>query len=136
MSTGKMVTLLALTSSANLSLVYENLLALDVELIWAESADRVARQRRLGRTFEVVLIPETLPDEEWWSLWEELNAFNILPSILVYSRRPTLRLWSAVLDLKGRDVISETFTGREIESAILKAARDYRKRAPRILPAS
>jgi DNA-binding NtrC family response regulator len=121
--------LLAVTSSGNRELLREKLAPLDSGLVCVGTAEEIEELRREGQVFEVLLLPEAMSELEWWPLWGELSLLNPQPSILVYTRHPTFRLWTAVLDLGGYDVVSEPFGESEIKSAVTRAAKDYRERA-------
>ena len=123
------VKVLAIASSVNCSMLEQKLSPLGIDLSCAQSAEEIAGFRRMERFFEVILLPERLSDHEWWSLWGELCLLSPRPSILVYARQPTFQLWTAVLDMGGYDVISEPFGEREIQTAVLKAAEDFRERS-------
>jgi DNA-binding response OmpR family regulator len=79
-------------------------------------------------SFEVAIVPATLPDLEWWELWGQLCMLEQRPAILVYTRAPTFHLWTAVLDLGGYDVIVEPFSDEEVQAAVLNAAQSFRER--------
>lgn len=123
------VKVLAIANSVTGYVLERKLLALDVDLSCVHSAEEIAALRRVGKSFEVILLPEKLADDEWWSLWGELCLLSPRPSILVYARHPTFQLWTAVLDMGGYDVVSEPFGEREIQTAVLKAAEDFRERS-------
>lgn len=78
--------------------------------------------------YEVVILPATLPNEEWWAVWGELCLLKPRPAILVYSRSASFQLWAGVLEMGGYDLILEPFTDKEIQDAVLRAAKCFRER--------
>ena len=129
------VKLLAVTSETNRKLLKQKLSPLDQGLVCVDSVHEIAPLHRKQHSFEVVLLPASLSDADWWTVWSELATVSPRPSILVYTRHPTFQLWTAVLDLGGYDVISEPFGDQEIKTAVLSAAEDYRSRCnPESLP--
>ena len=83
---------------------------------------------REGDTFQVALLPASLSDTDWWELWGVLALLNPRPAILVYAREATFMLWSGVLELGGYDVIVEPFSDKELQDAVLRAARSFQER--------
>lgn len=79
-------------------------------------------------TYQVALLPASLPDNDWWPLWGYFAVLSPRPEILVYAHTASFQLWSGVLDLGGYDVIIEPFTGEELQAAILRAARSFEER--------
>lgn len=79
-------------------------------------------------SFQVVILPASSSDGEWWALWGELSLLDPRPEILVYARSPTFQLWTGVLDMGGFDVIVEPFSDIEIQSAVLRAVRCFQER--------
>src|SRR5579859_3218116 len=57
------------------------------------------------KTYQVALLPASLPDSDWWSLWGQFELLSPRPEILVYAHTASFQLWSGVLDLGGYDVI-------------------------------
>jgi FixJ family two-component response regulator len=123
------VNVIALLSRPKCRDLARQLEALDIRLICLESAADVVRAIEGQETFEVAIVPATLPDAEWWPLWGELCLLNPRPAILVYSQTVPFQLWSGVLEAGGYDVIPEPFSDREIQQAILRAARSFRQRS-------
>jgi FixJ family two-component response regulator len=101
---------------------------LDIRLVCVESATDLIRVVGNRRVFEVAIVPATLPDAEWWPLWGELCLLNPRPAILVYAQTATFQLWTGVLEAGGYDVILEPFSDREVQEAVLRAARSFRQR--------
>lgn len=126
-STG--ASLLAITSITLRSALREKLAPFDHDLTCVTTVGEITKLRKSGEHFEVVLLPERLADSDWWLLWGELSNLDPLPAILVYSRHPTFRLWTAVLDLGGYGVISEPFEQQEINQAVTEAALKFRARS-------
>lgn len=91
--------------------------------------DKVAdlSQGAVGRTsYHVALVPAVLPDAGWWSLWAEISLLDPRPEIVVYTHTASFRLWSGVLEMGGYDVIVEPFTDKELQGAVLRAARSFK----------
>jgi len=124
----KVVKLLAVTSETNREVLKQKLCPMDQGLVCVNSIHEIASFHRKQQSFEVVLLPASLSDADWWTVWSELSTVSPKPSILIYTRQPTFQFWTAVLDLGGYDVISEPFGDEEIKSAVLSAAEDYRSR--------
>jgi hypothetical protein len=129
MSQSARVKLLAVTSTTARSILREKLVPLDHLLTCVSTVEEIADLHRGGKNFEVVLLPEKLADFDWWLLWGEISNFDPPPIILVYSKQPTFRLWTAVLDLGGFGVVSEPFQEREIQQVVIDAAHQFRLRA-------
>jgi DNA-binding NtrC family response regulator len=108
--------------------IARQLTPLDIELVYASFVTEVSSVVIQEGPFEVAIIPATLPDLEWWALWGQLDAQDQRPAILVYTRTPTFKLWTSVLDLGGYDVIVEPFHDDEIQAAVLHAAQSFRER--------
>jgi DNA-binding NtrC family response regulator len=79
-------------------------------------------------SYQVALLPAVLPDNGWWSLWGEITLLNPRPEVLVYAHMASFRLWSGVLEAGGYDVIVEPFTEKELQRAVLRAARSFSER--------
>lgn len=122
------VQLLAMTPPGTHAALVQKLSNLDIELTCAKSVAEIAQLRLEGPVFEVILLPASMPELEWWSLWGELCLLVPRPSIVVYARHASFQLWTAVLDLGGFDVVAEPFGEQELKTAVLNAAEDYRKR--------
>ncbi|HEY8997261.1 MAG TPA: hypothetical protein VIM60_05155 [Edaphobacter sp.] len=121
--------LLAVTSITLSSALREKLAPLDHDLTCVTTVGEITELRKSGEHFEVIILPERFADSDWWILWSELSSLDPPPAILVYSRNPTFRLWTAVLDLGGSGVISEPFEQREINQLVIEAALEFRARA-------
>lgn len=80
------------------------------------------------KTYQVALLPASLPNNDWWSLWGQFALLSPRPEILVYAQTASFQLWSGVLDLGGYDVIVEPFTDEELQAAVLLAARSFEER--------
>jgi hypothetical protein len=80
--------------------------------------------------FQVALLPGSLSDTDWWEMWGVLALLNRRPAILVYAREATFLLWSGVLESGGYDVIVEPFSDRELQNAVLRAAKSFEERRP------
>ena len=82
-------------------------------------------------SYHVALVPAVLPDTGWWSLWAEIGLLDPRPEIVVYSQTSSFRLWSGVLEMGGFDVIVEPFTDKELQGAVLRAARSFKLGRPK-----
>ncbi len=118
--------MLALVPTEMRSQIRRQLTPLGVTIDFVDKTGDVS-QRALGRTsYQVVLVPAVLPDTGWWSLWAEISLLDPRPEIVVYTHTASFRLWSGVLEMGGYDVIVEPFTDKELQGAILRAARSFR----------
>jgi DNA-binding NtrC family response regulator len=79
-------------------------------------------------SYQVALLPATLPENGWWSLWGEIALLNPRPEILVYAHTASFQLWSGVLEAGGYDVIVEPLTDDELQQAVTRAARSFAER--------
>ena len=91
-------------------------------------AGEIAHFVSAGDIFDVAILPEMLPDGDWWAWWGEICLLTPSPAILVYARAATFELWTGVLDLGGYDLIVEPFSNHEIQQAVLRAAQSFRER--------
>lgn len=123
------VKLLAVISTTARSILCERLAPIDHLLTCASTVEEIAGLRSRGEIFEVVLLPEELADFDWWLLLGEISNLDPPPIILVYSKQPTFRLWTAVLDLGGFGVVSEPFEAQEIRQVVIDASHQFRLRA-------
>jgi DNA-binding NtrC family response regulator len=123
------VKLLAVTSTTARSILRERLAPIDHLLTCVSTVEEIADLCRRGEIFEVVLLPEKLADLDWWLLWGEISNLDPPPIIIVYSKQPTFRLWTAVLDLGGFGVVSEPFEEQEIRQVVIDAAHQFLLRA-------
>jgi PleD family two-component response regulator len=64
-------------------------------------------------------------------LWAEIGLLDPRPEIVVYSQTSSFRLWSGVLEMGGFDVIVEPFTDKELQGAVLRAARSFKLGRPK-----
>jgi DNA-binding NtrC family response regulator len=120
------VRLLALVPTEMRSQIRRQLTPLGVTIDFIDKAADLS-QRALGRTwYHVALVPAVLPDTGWWSLWAEINLLDPRPEIVVYTHTASFRLWSGVLEMGGYDVIVEPFTDKELQGAVLRAARSFK----------
>jgi DNA-binding NtrC family response regulator len=120
------IRVLAVVSDEMRAALARKLAGLNVEIERVTKAAEIARIVGNGDSFDVAILPATLPNAEWLALWGELCLLNPRPSILVYARAATFELWTSVLDLGGFDVIVEPFSDREIQEAVLLAAQSFR----------
>ena len=79
--------------------------------------------------FQVALLPGSLSHTNWWELWGVLTLLHPSPAILVYTRDPSFRIWSGVLDMGGYDVVVEPFLDNELTDAVLRAAKSFEERS-------
>ncbi len=101
---------------------------LKVTVVCAAGAVEVASILDRGPAFQVVILPASSSDGEWWSLWGEICLLDPRPEILVYERSATFQLWTGVLDMGGFDVIVHPFSDLEIQNAVVRAARSFKER--------
>ena len=80
--------------------------------------------------FQVVLLPASLSDTDWWEVWGVLALLNPRPAILVYAREATYLLWSGVLELGCYDVIVDPFSDETLQGAVLGAAKSFEEQRP------
>lgn len=94
-------------------------------------AAELAQHTRNGETYQVVLLPVSLPKtDEWWAIWGDLAMLSPKPAILVYAHSATFRLWSGVLEAGGYDLIVGPLTDRKLEEAVLRAAESCGSLSP------
>ena len=72
--------------------------------------------------YSVALVPDSLPAQEWWSVWGQLSTMDPRPSILVYALSSDFPMWSGVLETGGYDVITAPFSEAKLHAAITSAA--------------
>ena len=99
-----------------------------VELLFVGHSAEAEAAIREDDVFQVALLPGSLSDTDWWEMWGVLALLNPRPAILVYAREATFLLWSGVLESGGYDVIVEPFSDRELQNAVLRAARSFEER--------
>jgi len=78
--------------------------------------------------YAVVLLPATLPSQEWWNICGVVNTMERRPSILIYAVRSDFPTWSDILEAGGFDVVVAPFTQHKLQEAISAAAHDYEMR--------
>ena len=123
--------ILALIPLGRRSEIVRQLEPLNAKFVFLEPSVPLANPFPSDQLFDVALIPASLSGTEWWSIWGVLNLLDPRPAILVYARRATFRLWSAVLELGGYDLIVEPFSDRELRHAVLRAAQNFAERLSR-----
>jgi hypothetical protein len=97
-----------------------------MEPILVNNAAQLAPHIWSGETYQVVLLPASLPNtEDWWAIWGDLAMLSPKPAILVYAHTATFQLWSGVLEAGGYDVIVEPLTDDKFKEALLRAAESY-----------
>ena len=108
--------------------IARQLLPLHARLIFANSSGQTEDPIGDDEIFQVAILPATLSDTAWWTLWGTLALLIQRPAILVYAREATFELWSGVLEAGGYDVVVEPFSDVEIRSAVLQAAQNFEER--------
>lgn len=108
--------------------IARQLLPLHARLIFANSSGQTEDPIGDDEIFQVAILPATLSDTAWWTLWGTLALLVKRPAILVYAREATFELWSGVLEAGGYDVVVEPFSDVEIRSAVLQAAQNFEER--------
>lgn len=94
--------------------------------VLVSNATQLSSHLRAGETYQVVLLPASLPNtEDWWAIWGDLAMLSPKPAILVYAHAATFQLWSGVLESGGYDVIVEPLTDDKFKEALLRAAESY-----------
>jgi FixJ family two-component response regulator len=91
----------------------------------AAELSHLARQN----SYLVALLPASLADAGWWSLWGELSLLHPRPAVLVYAPTASFQLWSDVLEVGGYDLIQDPFTDEELQGAVLRAAKSLTDRS-------
>jgi len=119
------VRVLAVLSSDMADKIGRQLSSLEVSPIFINHADELGHFVRNGEVYQVALLPASLPDMDWWTIWGELALLDHRPAILVYAHTATFQLWSGVLEAGGFDVIVEPFTREKLKEAVLRAARSF-----------
>jgi len=109
--------------------IVRQLAPLKADLLFVGRPNEAAVVIREDDIFQVAFLPATLADTDWWELWGVLALLNPRPAILVYAREATFMLWSGVLELGGYDVIVEPFSDKELQDAVLGAARSFEEQS-------
>jgi DNA-binding response OmpR family regulator len=122
------VQLLAVVAPEKHAEMRRQLAPLKVNLVFVSGSGELAHEIGQGDAFQVVILPASLPDIEWWALWGGLALLSPRPAILVYAPRATFQLWSGVLELGGYDVIVEPLSDEELQKAVLRAAKSFEER--------
>jgi len=105
--------------------VLRQLTSLDICPVFVNRADELSHFVRNGEIYQVALLPASLPDMDWWTIWGELALLDQKPAILVYTHTASFQLWSGVLEAGGYDVIVEPFTLEKLKEAVLRAAKSF-----------
>jgi DNA-binding NtrC family response regulator len=121
------VRILAVLSSDIRDEIRRQLKSLDVSPVFVRRADELGDFVRNGEIYQVALLPASLPDMDWWTIWGELALLNQRPAILVYAHTASFQLWSGVLEAGGYDVIVEPFTHEKLNEAVMRAARSFER---------
>ena len=125
------VRILAIFSSDTQGEIRRHLTSLDVSPVFISCADELGNFVRNGEIYQVAILPASLPDMDWWTIWGELALLDHRPAILVYARTVTFQLWAGVLEAGGYDVIVEPFTREKLRDAVLRAARSFEQQHDR-----
>jgi DNA-binding response OmpR family regulator len=124
------VRILALVPAAMQGQIRRQLAPLGVAIDFISKAAEVSHLALTRSSYQVALLPATVPDNGWWSLWGEIALLNPRPEVLVYARTASFQLWSGVLEIGGHDVIVEPFTDEELQQAVIRAAMSFSERRP------
>jgi DNA-binding NtrC family response regulator len=125
------VRMLALVPAEMQGQIRRQLSPLGVTIDFIDRATDLAQLADSRISYHVALVPAVLPDTGWWSLWAEIGLLDPRPEIVVYSQTSSFRLWSGVLEIGGFDVIVEPFTDKELQGAVLRAARSFKLGRPK-----
>lgn len=120
------VRMLALVPAEMQAQIRRQLAPIGVTIDFVDRATGLSQFADTRTPYQVALVPAVLPDTGWWSLWAEIGLLDPRPEIVVYSQTSSFRLWSGVLEMGGFDVIVEPFTDRELQGAVLRAARSFK----------
>jgi DNA-binding NtrC family response regulator len=102
--------------------IREILASIGVEVDFVSHVSELPRIARED-PYQVALLPVSLADASWWSLWGELPSLQPRPAILVYASVATFQLWADVLEAGAYDLVLEPFTQEQLQSTVLSAAR-------------
>jgi len=119
------VRILAILTSDIEGRIRRQLNSLDLSPIFISHADELGHYVRNGEVYQVALLPASLPDMDWWTIWGDLALLDQKPAILVYAHTASFQLWSGVLEAGGYDVIVEPFTLEKLKEAVLRAAKSF-----------
>lgn len=123
--------MLALVPAEMQDQIRRQLAPLDVTIDFVDRATGLSQLAGRRTSYHVALVPAVLPDTGWWSLWAEIGLLDPRPEIVVYSLTSSFSLWSGVLEMGGFDVIVEPFTDKELQGAVLRAARSFKLGRPK-----
>ena len=131
-ATEERVSILAVWLSGGYLKLRNELQSLDMDTSFVERIEQFGQLVRNGQTYDVALLPASLPDMDWWSVWGELALLDQRPAILVYTHTSSFNLWSGVLEAGCYDVLAAPFTHERVEESLLRAARSFQQqRFPR-----
>ena len=128
MAAHRLVNVLALIPREMQSRMTELERAVSGELTTCAQTDAFIQCSR-DRSYPVVLVPDSLPAHEWWSVWGQLTTMDPQPSILVYALSSDFPMWSGVLETGGFDVIVAPFTEAKLREAITLATEYFEQRS-------
>lgn len=120
------IRILAVITAEMQSDIRRRIISFGMEPILVTNAAQLASHIRAGETYQVALLPASLPNtEDWWAIWGDLSMLSPKPAILVYAHTASFQLWSGVLEAGGYDVIVEPLTDDKLKEALLRAAESY-----------
>ncbi|WP_158944954.1 hypothetical protein [Granulicella sp. S190] len=119
-----------IVGSAHTQIEFQRQLApLNLTLLFVCSASDLSQLVHEQEFFHVALLPAALLEVDWRVFWEEICFLRFRPSLVVYAPTASFKLWTAVLESGGYDVIVEPFVEEELQGAVLRAARSLEDRA-------
>jgi len=119
------VRILAVLSSDSEGKIRHELSRLNMISTCVNHAEELGHFVRNGEVYEVALLPASLPDMDWWTVWGEIGLLDYRPAILVYTHTASFQLWSGVLEAGGYDVLVEPFTHERLKEAVMRAALNF-----------
>jgi DNA-binding NtrC family response regulator len=119
------VRILAVLTSDVEGKIRRHLNSLDMSPVFIDRAEELGHFVRNGEVYQVALLPASLPDMEWWTIWGELALLDQRPAILVYAHTANFQLWSGVLEAGGYDVVVAPFTREKLKDAVVHAADSF-----------
>jgi DNA-binding NtrC family response regulator len=125
------IRMLALVPAEMQAQVLRALAPLGMRIDFISTAAEVSHLVLSSTSYHVALLPASLSDNGWWSLWGEIALLHPRPEILIYAQNASFELWSGVLEIGGHDVIAEPFSGDELRRAVSRAATSFAERCAR-----
>jgi len=118
----KRIRVLAVATDAMRDKLHRQISSFGMIPVVVTSALDLAPHVRTGEKYQVVLLPESLPNtQDWWTIWGDVAMLRPKPAILVYAHTATFQLWSGVLEAGGYDVIVEPLTDEKLKQALVRA---------------